>query len=132
MRYETLEEAQAAGAAPWTDYAEEHADYHVAVYRDAFPVAVGHLLFVPRWNKNVIIEEAMKSAFRFGYQMVVTGAWEAFNVGMNCGEAAGQTVMYPHVHLIPRKAGDCADPVGGVRAVIAGQANYRDGSYKQP
>ena len=132
MRYETLEEAQAAGAAPWTNYAEEHSDYHVAVYRDAYPVAAGHLLFVPRWNKNVIIEEALKSAFRLGYQMVVTGQWEAYNVGVNCGEAAGQTVMYPHVHLIPRKTGDCEDPVVGVRGVIAGQANYRNGSYKQP
>ena len=132
MRYETLEEAQAAGVAPWTNYAEEHSDYHVAVYRDAFPVATGHLLFVPRWNKNVIIEEAMKSAFRLGYQMVVTGQWEAYNVGVNCGEAAGQTVMYPHVHLIPRKAGDCEDPVGGVRGVIAGQANYRKDTYKKP
>lgn len=132
MRYETLEEAQAAGAAPWTEYAEEHSDYHVAVYRDAYPVATGHLLFVPRWNKNVIIEEALKSAFRLGHQKVVRGEWEAYNVGINCGEPAGQTVMYPHVHLIPRKAGDCADPVGGVRGVIPGQANYRTTTYQQP
>ena len=132
MRYETLEEAQAAGAAPWTDYAEEHSDYHVAVYRDAYPVAAGHLLFVPRWNKNVIIEEALKSAFRIGHRMVVTGEWEAYNVGINCGEAAGQTVMYPHVHLIPRKAGDCEDPVGGVRSVIPGQGNYRLPTYQHP
>lgn len=132
MRYETLEEAQTAGAAPWTDEATEHSDYHVAVYRDAYPVARGHLLFVPRWNKNVIIEEAMKYAFRFGHQQVVTGEWEAYNVGINCGEAAGQTVMYPHVHLIPRRVGDCADPVGGVRGVIFGQANYRSTGYQHP
>jgi len=95
-------------------------------------VATGHLLFVPRWNKNEIIEEAMKSAFRFGHHKVVTGEWEAYNVGMNCGTAAGQTVMYPHVHLIPRRSGDCADPVGGVRGVIFGQANYKAGGYQQP
>ena len=53
MRYETLEEAAAAGAAPWTNEATEHSDYHVAVFRDAFPVAQGHLLFVPKWNNTV-------------------------------------------------------------------------------
>jgi diadenosine tetraphosphate (Ap4A) HIT family hydrolase len=90
------------------------------------------LLFVPRWNKNVIIEEALKAAFRLGHQKVVTGEWQSYNVGMNCGEAAGQTVMYPHVHLIPRRAGDCVDSTGGVRAVVLGQANYRDAGYQHP
>jgi len=63
---------------------------------------------------------------------VVTGEWEAYNVGMNCGESAGQTVMYPHIHLIPRRTGDCADPVGGVRGVIHGQANYKKTGYQKP
>ena len=40
--------------------------------------------------------------------------------------------MYPHVHLIPRKTDDCADPVGGVRGVISGQANYKSGGYQLP
>ena len=132
MRYDTLQEAADAGVAPWNNEATEHSDYHVAVFRDAFPVATGHLLFVPRWNKNVVIEEAMKSAFRVGHQKIVNGEWEAYNVGVNCGAAAGQTVMYPHVHLIPRKTGDCVDPVGGVRAVIPGQANYKQSGYQQP
>ena len=104
----------------------------MAVFRDAYPVTQGHLLFVPRWNKNVIIEEAMKYAFRFGHQKVVSGEWEAYNVGINCGEAAGQTVMYPHVHLIPRRVGDCANPIGGVRGVIHGQANYKATGYTKP
>jgi diadenosine tetraphosphate (Ap4A) HIT family hydrolase len=51
---------------------------------------------------------------------------------MNSREAAGQTVMYPHIHMIPRRNGDCADPVGGVRGVILGQANYKTGSYNNP
>jgi ATP adenylyltransferase len=46
------------------------------------------------------------------------------NVGINCGEAAGQTVMHAHVHLIPRRAGDVIDPRGGVRGVIPARANY--------
>jgi len=49
---------------------------------------------------------------------------DGFNIGQNVGEAAGQTVMYPHVHLIPRKKGDMEDPRGGVRNVIPAKGNY--------
>ena len=48
------------------------------------------------------------------------------NVGMNIGTDAGQTVMYPHVHMIPRRKGDCEDPTGGVRNVIPGKGNYKN------
>ena len=47
-----------------------------------------------------------------------------FNIGMNCGEVAGQTVMHAHVHLIPRRRGDTPDPRGGVRGVIPGKMSY--------
>jgi diadenosine tetraphosphate (Ap4A) HIT family hydrolase/5-methylcytosine-specific restriction endonuclease McrA len=47
-----------------------------------------------------------------------------FNVGINAGEAAGQTVMHCHIHLIPRRAGDNANPRGGVRCVVPGKADY--------
>ena len=40
--------------------------------------------------------------------------------------------MYPHVHLIPRRQGDCEDPIGGVRGVIPSQANYKTGTYINP
>jgi diadenosine tetraphosphate (Ap4A) HIT family hydrolase len=132
MRYETLEEAAAAGAAPWSDEAAEHSDYHVAVFRDAYPVAEGHLLFVPRSNTDESIVVAMGMALLTGRQMVQNNQCDAFNVGLNMGTAAGQTVMYPHVHLIPRIHGDTPDPVGGVRGVIPGQANYKTATYQQP
>ena len=48
-----------------------------------------------------------------------------FNVGMNVGAVAGQTVFHSHIHLIPRRAGDVEDPRGGVRMVIPGQGNRR-------
>jgi len=67
-----------------------------------------------------------------GRQQVAQGHCEGFNIGINMGEAAGQTVMYPHVHLIPRQVGDCKDPVGGVRGVILGQANYKKADYQLP
>ena len=51
---------------------------------------------------------------------------EAFNIGMNCGEASGQTVFHCHVHLIPRRKGDVENPRGGVRHVIASKGFYED------
>ena len=47
-----------------------------------------------------------------------------FNIGMNSGDAAGQTIGHAHVHLIPRRQGDVQDPRGGVRGVIPGKAIY--------
>jgi diadenosine tetraphosphate (Ap4A) HIT family hydrolase len=47
-----------------------------------------------------------------------------FNIGMNNGDVAGQTVGHAHVHLIPRRRGDVKDPRGGVRGVIPGKAIY--------
>jgi len=132
MKYETLEAAATAGVAPWDLKVTELSDFHVAVFQDRFPVAKGHLLFVPMHNTNEVIRECFTSALYHGQKMVDNGTWEAFNIGFNCGAAAGQTVMYPHVHLIPRKHGDCADPVGGVRGVIFGQANYKSGGYQLP
>jgi diadenosine tetraphosphate (Ap4A) HIT family hydrolase len=47
-----------------------------------------------------------------------------FNLGMNCGQAAGQTIMHAHIHLIPRRNGDVSDPRGGVRGVIPDRMKY--------
>jgi ATP adenylyltransferase len=125
-----LETAQQQGIAPWDNLVWE--DFHVAVYRDAFPVTPGHLLFVPKHNTPGVIADAMGSALLEGNELVARGECHGFNVGLNMGRAAGQTVMYPHIHLIPRKAGDCQDPTGGVRGVIASQANYKSQNYKKP
>ena len=59
--------------------------------------------------------------FSLGYS---SGEWDGFNIGMNYGSAAGQTVEWPHVHLIPRHVGDVKDPTGGVRNTIPGKGNY--------
>lgn len=49
---------------------------------------------------------------------------DGYNIGMNCKEAAGQSVMHVHVHLIPRYKGDVENPRGGVRGVIPSKQNY--------
>jgi len=132
MKYETLEQAQDAGVAPWDLEVDRLTDYHVAAFQDRYPVTPGHLLFVPQYNTDAVILNCFETAMREGRRMVRSGECDAFNIGINMGQAAGQTVMYPHVHLIPRRVGDCADPVGGVRGVIAEQANYKTAGYQQP
>lgn len=120
-----LEQAQANGIAPWDLKVKKLSDFHVTVFEDRYPVTPGHLLFVPNYNTISVILDAMDSAMRHGQTLVDQKQCDAFNVGINMGTAAGQTVMYPHVHLILRRKGDCEDPVGGVRNVIPGKGNYK-------
>jgi diadenosine tetraphosphate (Ap4A) HIT family hydrolase len=57
---------------------------------------------------------------------------EGYNVGVNVGQAAGQTVMHAHIHLIPRYHGDVPDPRGGIRLIIPQKARYWLGQSPQP
>ena len=130
--YETLDDAHAAGVAPWNQLVQELSDFHVSVFEDRYPVTLGHLLFVPTHNTLAVISDAFESALLHGERMVTLGECDGYNIGFNSGTSAGQTVMYPHIHVIPRRSGDCTDPVGGVRGVIPGQANYKQSGYQLP
>lgn len=109
--------------APWDNLVEE--DYHVKVFADKYPVTQGHLLFVPKYNTVGVLMDAFESAVRDGIRLVNEGQCDGFNIGLNYGKSAGQTVGWPHVHLIPRRSGDMEDPTGGVRHVIPEKGNYR-------
>ena len=119
----TLLDAQQAGIAPWDNLVKDRP--LVTVYLDKYPCTPGHRLYVPKDDNPNCIVQAMEEALADGNHMVETGECDGFNIGFNSGEAAGQTVMYPHVHLIPRRKGDVEDPVGGVRNTIPGKGNYR-------
>lgn len=121
-----LERALDSKTAPWTEIEYRTRDFWV--FRDAYAVTPGHLLFVPTHNRQKELMACYEAAYQFGYSGVEAESWDAFNIGQNVGEAAGQTVMYPHVHMIPRRHGDMEDPRGGVRHVIPERGNYR----KQP
>jgi len=110
-------------SAPWDNLVEQ--DYHVKVFEDKYPVTPGHLLFVPKYNTVSVLMDAFESAITDGMRMVREGQCDGFNVGFNYGTPAGQTVPWPHVHLIPRRKGDMEDPTGGVRHVIPERGNYR-------
>ncbi len=69
--------------------------------------------------------ELVATAFNEGKHLLdAREAPDGYNIGINVGEAAGHTVMHLHIHLIPRRHGDVANPRGGVRGVIPERQNY--------
>ena len=99
---------------------------------DAYPVTPGHSLVIPRRHVadglalhqpewNAVVELLNQRREQLSAKDPTISGW---NVGLNSGEAAGQTVFHAHWHLIPRREGDCEDPRGGVRGVIAAQKSY--------
>ena len=127
-----LEQAQQSGIVPWRKVDDELSDFHVTVFFDQYPVTRGHRLFVPNYNTHAVLMDCFDSALQKGQRMVNDGECDGFNIGINMGESSGQTIMYPHVHLIPRRVGDTGNPIGGVRGVILGQANYKGSGYQKP
>ena len=100
---------------------------------DSFPVSRGHVLVITRrvvptffdctQQEQAALMELVGEAKRLLDQQLDPKP-DGYNVGFNAGTAAGQTVPHLHVHVIPRYAGDMADPRGGVRNVIPGKGNY--------
>ena len=102
------------------------------VFRDAFPVTKLHTLIIPKrhvadYFELTDAEQAdIQTLLQKHHQLIklkdatVTG----FNVGINVGASAGQTVFHVHVHLIPRRNGDVPNPQGGVRGVIPEKQRY--------
>ena len=99
---------------------------------DGFPVSPGHTLVIPRREVRTWFDatpEEQQAIFALVDEVKrLLDAREprpdGYNVGFNAGEAAGQTVMHLHVHVIPRYRGDMDDPRGGVRHVIPSKGNY--------
>ena len=121
---DTLKKAQAEGRAPWTKVEIDTREF--VVYSDIYPVTEGHTLIVPKENTVENIQKCFKFAQEMGNMNIeaesnpITG----YNIGINMGTSAGQTCMYPHVHLIFRRDGDMEDPQGGVRGVIPEKQKY--------
>ena len=118
--------------APWAKVPKAyqnivHEDENVIVFKDGFPVTEGHLLFVPKKRKRIMdITICFEYAWELGVKGICDYKWEAFNIGINNGVAAGQSVMWPHVHMIPRRKGDTPNPKGGVRHVIPLKGDYNE------
>ena len=99
---------------------------------DGFPVKPQHSLVIPKRHIedyfnlteaeilacNCLLHQLKRQIQTVDLSVV------AFNIGVNAGEAAGQTIFHCHIHLIPRSKGDVANPRGGIRNIIAGKGNY--------
>lgn len=122
---DTLLKAQEEGRAPWDDIELNTREY--IVFKDKYPVTEGHLLVVPKENNLESMLKCFQFAIATGEANVVSQKTNitGFNVGMNVGKSAGQTCMYPHVHLIFRRDKDIENPTGGVRNVIPEKGNYK-------
>ena len=101
------------------------------IIKDGFPVNPGHLLIISNHVRKDYFH--LTQAEKENLNEVILTAKEiierehqpdGFNIGMNCGEVAGQTVFHFHCHLIPRYAGDMENPRGGVRHVIPERGKY--------
>lgn len=104
----------------------------MAAFADGYPVTEGHLLIVPRrhtrdgfamTDQEVLDSTALIRKLSRQIQKADPSV-SGFNIGMNIGEAAGQTVWHAHIHLIPRRHGDSDNPKGGIRGVIDGKRCY--------
>lgn len=98
---------------------------------DGFPVTQGHMLVIPKRHVPMVTDltpNEYQLCFDLVRQLapIILDEMRAagLNIGVNCGTAAGQTVMHAHIHLIPRYEGDVVDPRGGVRGVIPNKQKY--------
>jgi diadenosine tetraphosphate (Ap4A) HIT family hydrolase len=98
---------------------------------DIYPVSDGHLLISPiRHVENYfdLSEEEQKSILKLinKSKSIIENKYnpDGYNIGINVGQEAGQTVMHVHLHIIPRYKGDVVDPRGGVRGVIPSKQKY--------
>ena len=101
------------------------------VIRDGYPVSPGHTLLIPKRHTGSFFDLSEQERGELltlldRAKLVLDDEFQpqGYNIGINDGTAAGQTVPHLHVHLIPRFDGDLPDPRGGVRWVIPGKAKY--------
>lgn len=100
---------------------------------DGFPVTLGHTLIIPHRHAETFFDltqeevSACMDLLREQRQQIIANdaSVTGFNIGMNAGASAGQTIFHCHIHLIPRRAGDVDDPRGGIRHIIPGKGYYR-------
>ena len=104
---------------------------HCFAVRDLFPVSEGHSLIISKRHIGSFFETSaeeqaalIKAMGRVKADIDKQFSPETYNVGINDGPEAGQTIPHLHIHLIPRYKGDVDEPQGGVRGVIPGKAAY--------
>ena len=102
----------------------------IAMY-DKYPVSKGHVLLIPKKHYETFFDlpEQLTNSIQYWIKhikKILDDKYHpsGYNIGVNCGKSAGQTVMHCHIHIIPRYDGDVEDPRGGVRGVIPSKQKY--------
>ena len=98
---------------------------------DNYPVSEGHTLLIPKRHCETYFNLNSNECYTLNatigvVKMLLDEKYhpDGYNIGCNCGEAAGQSIMHFHLHIIPRYKGDVENPRGGVRGVIPSKQNY--------
>ena len=106
------------------------------VIEDKFPAALGHSLIIPRRHMLTLDDASEEETIALLALLKEAKALigekygaDGFNIGINEGLAAGQTVMHLHIHIIPRRSGDVPNPRGGIRKVLPSRHRYHFESY---
>jgi ATP adenylyltransferase len=102
------------------------------VYRDQFPVSDGHSLIIPKrhfdnfFDATFVEIESIWNLLKLRKDQILKmdSSVSGFNIGINIGISAGQSIFHLHVHLIPRRNGDVENPRGGIRGVLPIKMNY--------
>ena len=98
---------------------------------DKFPVSPGHLLIIPKRHFESIFDATVEEHQAF-WDLIIKGKElidnehnpDGFNIGVNDGQAAGQSIFHVHIHMIPRYVGDVEEPLGGVRGIVPKKQKY--------
>ena len=98
---------------------------------DGYPVSIGHTLLIPKrhcatyFDLNEVESGTLGATIQLVKHILdVRYKPNGYNIGFNCGKAAGQTVFHCHIHIIPRYDGDCESPRGGIRGCIPNKMSY--------
>ena len=101
------------------------------ILKDIYPVSEGHMLIISNELRKDYFELSAKEKDNLSEVILKAKSLielehtpDGYNIGMNCGISAGQTVFHFHCHVIPRYTGDIEDPTGGVRGVIPSKMKY--------
>jgi diadenosine tetraphosphate (Ap4A) HIT family hydrolase len=104
---------------------------HYFIIKDSYPVSPGHLLIISNELRKDFFSLSDKEKADLNKTIEIAKELiekeykpDGYNIGINCGESAGQTVFHFHCHLIPRYKGDMENPRGGVRHCISGKGYY--------
>jgi diadenosine tetraphosphate (Ap4A) HIT family hydrolase len=106
-------------------------DELTVIYKDGFPVSLGHTVILPRRHFATLFEATEQEQLALFAALAKAKSIldnfhqpDGYNIGINHGQAGGQSVPHLHIHLIPRYRGDKEDPRGGVRWVLPDKARY--------